>query len=56
MPTGIYVKPNEQVTITVSGTQRLEPLLGHINMIKNGEKKLIFHLALIPSLHQTAAY
>ncbi|MGR5959873.1 M60 family peptidase N-terminal accessory domain-containing protein [Bacillus cereus] len=22
MPTGIYVKPNEQVTITVSGTQK----------------------------------
>ncbi|MDA2563413.1 M60 family metallopeptidase [Bacillus cereus] len=28
MPTGIYVKPNEQVTITVSGTQKIRAIIG----------------------------
>ncbi|PFJ23993.1 hypothetical protein COI92_26825 [Bacillus anthracis] len=28
MPTGIYVKPNEQVTITVSGTQKIKAIIG----------------------------
>ncbi|MEI4605948.1 M60 family metallopeptidase [Bacillus cereus] len=28
MPTGIYVKPNEQVTITVSGTQKVRAIIG----------------------------
>lgn len=28
MPTGIYVKPNEQVTITVSGAQKIRAIIG----------------------------
>ncbi|QWG81609.1 discoidin domain-containing protein (plasmid) [Bacillus mycoides] len=28
MPTGIYVKPNEQVTIEVSGTQKIRAIIG----------------------------
>lgn len=28
MPTGIYVKPNEQVTIIVSGTQKIRAIIG----------------------------
>ncbi|HDX9704192.1 hypothetical protein COL26_06245 [Bacillus thuringiensis] len=28
MPTGIHVKPNEQVTITVSGTQKIRAIIG----------------------------
>ncbi|MFB5584604.1 hypothetical protein ETJ91_25055 [Bacillus albus] len=28
MPTGIYVKPNEQITITVSGTQKIRAIIG----------------------------
>ncbi|HDR6758352.1 M60 family metallopeptidase [Bacillus cereus group sp. MYBK249-1] len=28
MPTGIYVKPNEQVTITVSGMQKIRAIIG----------------------------
>ncbi|PRT31857.1 M60 family metallopeptidase [Bacillus wiedmannii] len=28
MPTGIYIKPNEQVTITVSGTQKIRAIIG----------------------------
>ncbi|PGH78276.1 hypothetical protein CN899_29020 [Bacillus thuringiensis] len=28
MPTGIYVKPNEQVTITVSGVQKIRAIIG----------------------------
>ncbi|MBG9750857.1 fibronectin [Bacillus thuringiensis] len=28
MPTGIYVKPNEQVTITVSGAQKVRAIIG----------------------------
>ncbi|MFZ7754783.1 M60 family metallopeptidase [Bacillus thuringiensis] len=28
MPTGIYVNPNEQVTITVSGTQKIRAIIG----------------------------
>ncbi|HFK1682702.1 TPA: M60 family metallopeptidase [Bacillus tropicus] len=28
MPTGIYVKPNEQVTITVSGTKKIRAIIG----------------------------
>ncbi len=28
MPTGIYIKPNEQVTIEVSGTQQIRAIIG----------------------------
>ncbi|WP_283751212.1 M60 family metallopeptidase [Bacillus cereus] len=40
MPTGIYVKPNEQVTIEVSGTKKIKAIIGTNSYDKEGGKEI----------------
>ncbi|MEM5640958.1 M60 family metallopeptidase [Bacillus toyonensis] len=40
MPTGIYVKPNEQVTIEVSGTKKIKAIIGTTEYDKEGGKEI----------------
>lgn len=41
MPTGIYVKPNEQVTIEVSGTQKIRAIIGTHQYDKQWGKEVV---------------